>query len=146
MRGKPRLVLDTNVVVSAFLWQGIPGRLIELAGEKEVQLFTSRALLDELTVTLAKKKLAKYVAATGLTTEQMLSNYRRLVTVVTARPLEQQVSRDIDDDAVLACALAAKAALIVSGDDDLLDLKAFKGIPIHRPSRAVANYSTDSNS
>ncbi|RZL02853.1 MAG: putative toxin-antitoxin system toxin component, PIN family [Rubrivivax sp.] len=117
MRGKPRLVLDTNVVVSAFLWQGTPGRLIELAGEKEAQLFTSRALLDELAATLAKKKLAKYVAATGLTVEQMLANYRRIAKLVTANQLEQQVSRDIDDDAVLACALAARADLIVSGDD-----------------------------
>lgn len=141
MRGKPRLVLDTNVVVSAFLWQGTPGRLIELAGEKEVQLFTSRALLDELATTLAKKKLAKYVTATGLTAEQMLSNYRRLVTVVTARPLEQQVSRDIDDDAVLACALAAKATLIVSGDDDLLVLKSFNGTPILTTAQAIKHHS-----
>lgn len=136
MKGKPRLVLDTNVVVSAFLWQGAPGRLIELAGEKEVQLFTSRALLDELAATLTKKKLAKYVAATGLTAEQMLTNYRRIVTVVTARPLEQQVSRDIDDDAVLACALAAKATLIVSGDDDLLVLRTFQGIRITTVAQA----------
>ena len=50
-----RLVLDTNVLVSAFLWRGMPGRLVELAGEKEVQLFTSRTLLDELSDTLTKK-------------------------------------------------------------------------------------------
>ena len=43
-----RLVLDTNVLVPAFLWQGAPNKLIERASEGEVQLFTSRALLDEL--------------------------------------------------------------------------------------------------
>jgi predicted nucleic acid-binding protein len=32
-----RLVLDTNVVVSAFLWEGTPGRLIELAADKQVR-------------------------------------------------------------------------------------------------------------
>lgn len=42
MRRWPRWVVDTNVLVSAFLWQGTPSRVIELAGEKEVQLFTSR--------------------------------------------------------------------------------------------------------
>ncbi len=142
MRGKPRLVLDTNVVVSAFLWQGIPGRLIELAAEKEVQLFSSRTLLDELAATLAKKKLAKYVAATGLTAEQMLVNYRRIAKVVTAKQLEQQVSRDVDDDAVLACALAARADLIVSGDDDLLVLKSFNNIRIATAAQAVKRYVT----
>ena len=46
-----KLVVDTNVLVSAFLWQGNPGRLIELAAEKEIELFTSRTLLDELAAT-----------------------------------------------------------------------------------------------
>lgn len=69
-----RLVIDTNVLVSAFLWQGTPGRLIELASEKAVELFTSRTLLDELDATPAKKKLAKPVLATGLTADQMLRN------------------------------------------------------------------------
>lgn len=50
-----RLVVDTNVLVSAFLWEGVPGRLIELAGEREIQLFTSRALLDELPRRSAKR-------------------------------------------------------------------------------------------
>ncbi len=53
-----RLVLDTNVLVSAFLWKGKPGRLIELAAEKEIEIFTSRALLDELAATPSRKKLA----------------------------------------------------------------------------------------
>lgn len=110
MRRRPRWVVDTNILVSAFLWQGTPGKVIELAGEKDVQLFTSRVLLDELAATLTKKKLTKYVAATGLTAEQMLANYRRITTLVTTKQLEQQVSRDADDDAVLTCALAARAA------------------------------------
>lgn len=132
-----RLVVDTNVLVSAFLWEGVPGRLIELAGEQEIQLFTSRALLDELAATLGKKKLIKPIAKTGLTTDQMLRNYRRIVTLVTVRQLAQQVSRDADDDAVLACALAARADLIVSGDDDLLTLKQFQGIGIVSAKAAV---------
>lgn len=132
-----RLVIDTNVLVSAFLWQGTPGRLIELAAEKEIELFASRALLDELAATLAKKKLAKPVLATGLTADQMLRNYRRLAVVVTARQLAQQVSRELDDDSVLACALAARADLIVSGDDDLLVLKHFQSVPIVTPTQAI---------
>lgn len=125
-----RLVVDTNVLVSAFLWQGTPGRLIELAGEKEIQLFTSRALIDELSDVLSRKKHAKQVQATGLTPLRMMANYRRLAELITARKLAQQVSRDVDDDTVLACALAARADIIVSGDNDLLDLKAYQGIPI----------------
>ena len=131
------LVVDTNVLVSAFLWQGKPGRLIELAAENEIHLFTSRSLLDELAATLGKKKLAKPVAATGLTVEQMLRNYRRLASLVTTRQLAQRVSRDPDDDSLLACALAARADLIVSGDDDLIVLKRYQDIPIATPTQAL---------
>ena len=132
-----KLVVDTNVLVSAFLWKGTPGRLIELAGEKECRLFTSRVLIDELAEVLQSKKLAKQVQATGFTVAQMLRNYQKLATTVTARRLAQQVSRDADDDAVLACALAAQVGLIVSGDDDLLVLKQFQEIRIVTPAQAV---------
>ena len=132
-----RLVADTNVLVSAFLWQGTPGRLVELAGEKECKIFTSRILLDELAEVLHRKRLAKQVQATGLTAAQMLLNFRRLTTVVTAHRLAQQVSRDADDDAVLACALAAQAELIVSGDADLLVLKRFQNMRIVTAAQAV---------
>ena len=132
-----RLVVDTNVLVSALLWQGTPGRLVEMAGEKECQFFTSRALLDELSEVLHRKKLAKQVLATGLTASQMLRHYQQLATVVTARRLAQQGSRDADDDAVLACALAAQADLIVSGDADLLVLKQFQDMRIVTAAQAV---------
>ena len=141
MRRRPRWVADTNVLVSAFLWQGTPGRVVELARDEEVQLFTSRVLLDELAATLAKRKLARYVAATGLSAEQIVTSYRRIVTLVTARQLNARVSRDADDDAVLACALAARADLVVSGDNDLLSLKGFSGIPISTIAQAVKAFS-----
>ena len=137
-----KLVVDTNVLVSAFLWKGTPGQLIELAGEKECRLFTSRVLIDELAEVLQRKKLAKQVQATGFTAAQMLRNYQKLATTVTARRLAQQVSRDADDDAVLACALAAQADLIVSGDDDLLVLKQFQEIRIVTPAQAVKMISS----
>lgn len=132
-----KLVVDTNILVSAFLWQGTPGRLVEMAGEKECFLFTSRVLLDELADVLQRKKLAKQVQATGLSAAQLLRHYQKLATTVTARRLAQQVSRDPDDDAVLACALAARAELIVSGDADLLVLKQFQGMRIVTPAQAV---------
>jgi putative PIN family toxin of toxin-antitoxin system len=72
----------------------------------------------------------------------MLRNYQRLSTTITARRLAQQVSRDADDDAVLACALAAQADLIVSGDADLLVLKQFQGIRIMTAAQAVKRITT----
>ncbi|MEJ2669615.1 MAG: putative toxin-antitoxin system toxin component, PIN family [Gammaproteobacteria bacterium] len=51
-----RLVLDTNIVVSALLWAGVPRRLLELGRDNTVTLFSSPALLDELADVLARKK------------------------------------------------------------------------------------------
>ena len=70
-----RCVLDTNILVSAFLWQGIPARLIELAGENKIQIFTSHVLLDELAEVLHRRKLAKAVADTGFSADQLVSHY-----------------------------------------------------------------------
>jgi predicted nucleic acid-binding protein len=44
-----RLMLETNVEVSAFLWKGKPGRLLALAGEGDIRMFRSQFMLDELT-------------------------------------------------------------------------------------------------
>ena len=146
MKRRPRWVVDTNVLVSAALWQGTPGRVIALAGDQEIQLFTSRVLLDELAATLGKKKLAKYVAATGLTADQLQANFRRIASLVKSRQFDAQVSRDADDDAVLSCALAARADLIVSGDDDLLVLKHFEGVPIVTVAQAIAGFADKTKS
>lgn len=77
------------------------------------------------------------MAATGLTAQEMVKNYRQIATLVSASSLASQVSRDVDDDQVLACALAARADIIVSGDDDLLSLKVFQGIPIVMVARGL---------
>jgi predicted nucleic acid-binding protein len=61
-----RLVLDTNVVASGLLWNGTPARLIEAAQADEIEVFTSRVLLAELTRILRRAKFAKAIAAGGL--------------------------------------------------------------------------------
>ena len=63
-----------------------------------------------------------------------------LAEIVIAQPLPLPVCRDPDDDAVLACALAAQADLIVSGDEDLLILKEFQHIPIITPAQAMQRF------
>lgn len=60
-RGRLRVVLDTNVAISAILWQGTPSRLIAHAIEREIDLFASTVLLDELAEVLARRKLARAI-------------------------------------------------------------------------------------
>ena len=132
-----RLVLDTNIVVSALLWRGTPHELIAAARTRPVALFTSSVLLAELADILTRRKLTRPVAASGLTPDQLMQRYLRLVTVIHPVPIPPTVLTDPDDDHVLACALAARADYIVSGDRHLLALKTFREIPIVMAAEAV---------
>ena len=67
-------------------------------------------------------------------TNRLLSE---LAEVIVPPPLPQPVCRDPDDDHVLACALAAQADLIVSGDADLLDLREYRSIRIVAAAEAL---------
>lgn len=133
-----RLVLDTNIVVSGFFWGGNPAQLLDAAQIGEIELYTSRPLLAELSRILSRRKFAKVVAATGLTIEDLVLDYVALATVVAPAQVDPVIARDPADDAVLACALAANADLIVSGDKHLLDLGGtYQGIRIVTPAEAV---------
>lgn len=124
-----RLVLDTNVVVSALLWGGTPRLLLEAGRDRRVELFASTALLAELTDILNRRKFENKISASLFSVDQIVDRYAALATLVWPEPTPRIVS-DPDDDVVIGTALAAKADLIVSGDSHLLDLKAFRGIAI----------------
>jgi uncharacterized protein len=132
-----RLVLDTNCVVSAFLWGGTPRQIIDAAIEGQCQLFTSGALLAELEEVLARKKFGPRFLSAQTSVARLLVEYTGQVTVVHAAIIAPTVLRDPDDDQVLACALAAKADLIVSGDRHLLDFQQYQDIPIVTPADAL---------
>lgn len=132
-----RLVLDTNVVASGLLWEGTPARLIDAAQADEVELLTSRALLAELARILRRTKFRKAIAASGLTLDELVLGYADLATIVDPPPIAPTILNDPDDDHVLACAVAAQADLIVSGDTHLLNLKAYQSIPTVTPAEAL---------
>lgn len=129
-----RVVLDTNVVVSALLWGGTPERLIELASEGEPTLVTSNALLAELAEILDRQKFGAKLKEQKTSPAEVVALYAQLAEVIEAASIDEAALRDPDDAAVLACALAARADAIVSGDHDLVSLGIFREIPILSPA------------
>lgn len=133
-----RVVLDTNVVVSALLWGGTPERLIRAADGEGLVIFTSEALIAELASILARTKFATKLTQLNSSPTEVVARYRVIAETIEAAPIEESRLRDPDDAAVLACALAARAEAIVSGDDDLLALGSYQGIPILSATAALA--------
>jgi len=133
-----RLVLDTNTAISALLWHGTPGKLIDAAQSKTFSLFSSAPLLAELRGALLREKFAKQLKTKGLMPDEIADGYAALVSIVTPAVIRPAIAHDPPDDVVLATALAAQADLIVSGDADLLNLKTYQGIPIVGPAEALA--------
>lgn len=136
-----RAVPDTNIVISGLFWRGNPRRVLDAARDRIIEFYTSPVLLEELEDVLNRKKFAERLKAAAVTVRELVEGYSALATVIDVEPIEPVIIRDPDDDAVLACALAAEAEIIVSGDDDLLDLKEHRGIRILTATELLAELS-----
>jgi putative PIN family toxin of toxin-antitoxin system len=133
-----RIVLDTNVVLSALLWRGTPHQLLTaIRLQPGVQIYSSTALLDELADVLTRPSATKRLAVIGKTAREVLSDYVEAVELVEPTTVPRVVPTDPDDDQVIAAALTAHADLIVSGDSDLLDIASFERISIVNAAQAV---------
>ncbi len=116
-----RIVLDTNIIVSAFLWNGASARLFNKIMATEIELFSSQTMLTELGNTLNKTKLQSKIMATGIPPVAWVAKYESFCTIVTPMPA-QNIAPDPDDDWVIATAIAAHADLIVTGDKPFLGI------------------------
>ena len=127
-----RIVLDTNVVLSALLWCGTPHHLLATIGQRSsIQLYSSTALLEELADVLTRPSATKRLALIGRSAREVLADYVEAIELVEPASVPRVVLGDVDDDQVIAASVAARADLIVSGDrKHLLPLGSHQGIDI----------------
>jgi putative PIN family toxin of toxin-antitoxin system len=124
------VVADTNTIVSGMLWGGKPREVLDLGGSGRIALYTSPALLSELASVLARAKFQARIQGHGRSVAEVVEAFSAVVTLIQPGAIAPVIRADPDDDAVLACALGARAEVIVSGDHHLLDLGSYDGIPI----------------
>jgi len=126
---RPRIVLDTNVLISSLLFGGAPREILEMIIAGSIDCSLSTAILDELRDVLQRPKF-------GFSSQQALAIVEELCSlceIVSPSLKIRVVKADPDDDRVIECALEAKAGIIVSGDAHLLELGTHKGIRILSP-------------
>jgi putative PIN family toxin of toxin-antitoxin system len=127
---KLHVVLDTNVLVSAFSNpEGKLATLWLLARERKYQILISPFIVSEMARILRQRFYWKDHAI-----QERIRSLIHIAQLIIPRHIPDAVPTDPDDNHIIACALEGHADLIVSGDCDLLNLGEYKGIPIVRPA------------
>ena len=126
-----KVVLDTNILISAFVFPGGPTEdVFRAALEGRIELVTSPPLLAEFGRVLSSK-----FGWEPSITQQAVAQVARVGTIVRPKEKVVEIVDDPDDDRVLETALASGADVIVSGDRHLLGLRTWRGIEIEKAAR-----------
>ncbi len=132
-----RIVLDTNVLISAILFGGPPREILDLVISGSVDCALSLAILDELRDVLRRPKF-------NFSPEQcfnVLEELHAVCDIVNPKLRINVITQDPDDNKILECAVEAECDFIVSGDGHLLALGEFRGIEILPPTAYLESAS-----
>lgn len=121
-----RIVLDTNVAVSAIINNGKPRKLLWLGISGKYQILMSKEILDEVSEVLQRPKFKM----TGDDIMRIILALVESSEEVQIRSHFQVITNDPDDNTIVSTAYDGNADYIVSGDKDLLDLENFRNIRI----------------
>lgn len=132
-----RLVLDTNILVSALISKaGPPGQLLVAVRDRLITLVTSREQLAELRDVLGRERLRPYISVADA--RDLLATIEAIAVIAEDLP-DVSDSPDPKDNPILATAIAGEADFLVSGDKgDLLALGSVQGIAIITAVEALA--------
>ena len=124
-----KVVLDTNVVVSAILFGGTPRIILEAAFEGAIQAFISDQMIEELESVLTRPRfgLNKRIV------QNIINEITNIAEWIEPKRSCKIIKDDPSDDMMLDCAIEAKVDCIVTGDNHLLALNEFEGIAIVTP-------------
>lgn len=129
-----KAVLDSSVLVSAFLNpSGTPATLLQRARERAFTLCLSDDILQETARALNRPRIQRGYGYATEEVERFLTLLIQTAEIVHDLPNVPAVSRDPNDDVIIAAALTAQAAYLVTGDEDLLSLGKHEDVLIVTP-------------
>jgi len=131
---RTRIVLDTNVLISAIVFGGQPRKILEMVIEGNVTCSLSFAILDELRDVLQRPKF-------GFSPQQaatVIDELQGICEILNPPRRIRTIKADPDDNRILECAVEAKADCIISGDTHLLELGKYREILIWNPADFLA--------
>jgi putative PIN family toxin of toxin-antitoxin system len=124
-----RVVIDTNVLISAVFFGGMPSRVLEAWRDGKIDLVVSPDILEEY------RRVGDRLEAQfpGVSLAPLLALLVMTAKIIEPPGLPEQVSRDEDDDKFIACALAGNCQFIISGDRHLLEVSGYQGVKVVTP-------------
>jgi putative PIN family toxin of toxin-antitoxin system len=126
-------VFDTNVLISATLWEGsVAQKFLFKCIKENIQIFSSQKIIEEY-----KEILARDFDYIEYEIGEILEKVLQFVTLVTPIKKIDIVKEDADDNKIIECAVESDAEYIISYDKHLLKLKVYLGIKIIRPEEAL---------
>lgn len=131
-----RVILDTNVLVSGIFFRGAPFEILKAWHNGQFKLLVSPEILEEYF--RVGEVLSKQFP--GVEIGPFLELIHSESRLIKAPPLLKAVCEDPDDDKFIACAIAAKSQIIVSGDKRLLKTSGYLGIKVLSPREFVDDY------
>ena len=131
-----RVILDTNVFVSGVFFSGPPYRILEAWRGGKLQLVASQEILEEY------QRVGETLAEQfpGVNLQPIIDLVTTNAEVFPNQVLPESVCEDPDDDKFIACTLASRCKVIVSGDRHLLKVSGFGGIKVMRPRQFMYEY------
>lgn len=129
-----RVVLDTNVLISALVFKGDLSKIAVLWQKNKIIPLISKETFDEFRTVL---EYPKFTLSSGEIKSIIKQEILPFFEVVNVSKRVKGVCRDPDDDKFISCAISANADCIVTGDKDLSDLKKYQSIKIIHASDFV---------
>ncbi|MCL1947731.1 MAG: putative toxin-antitoxin system toxin component, PIN family [Chitinivibrionia bacterium] len=120
-----RVVIDTNIIISALFFGGLPDKFLKLVFEEKIKAVASAEIISEYIETDSEFAQKANRRIQSNTLEQIIYPIEIILPKTKV-----EICRDPDDDKFIACAIDGKCKCIVSGDKDLLELKSFKNVEI----------------
>ncbi|HZZ15617.1 MAG TPA: putative toxin-antitoxin system toxin component, PIN family [Candidatus Sulfotelmatobacter sp.] len=130
-----RIVMDTNVIVSALVFGGVPRQGLELADSGRCEFFYSPPIQDEV-----RRVLEEKFGWSGAKMDEVLPKLWKIGTPIVPHHRVEAVRDDPDDNRILECALSAQAKFVVSGDRHLLRLRSYMSVSIVSPREFLEMY------
>jgi putative PIN family toxin of toxin-antitoxin system len=124
-----KVVLDTNILISAIVFGGKPREVLDAAIKGQFQLVLADKIIGEMKGVLEGKKFQYPAEITDLVIREL----KALAEIVKPKRSITVIEKDPEDNRVLECAQEAQGDFIVSGDGDLLRIENFKGTKIMTP-------------